>query len=1124
LQIEKQTLIMMKKQITRFLSFMLLLLALQATVSAQETTSDIVGTVTDSGKPYAGASIIALHVPTGTKYVTTSRKDGRYNIPNAKVGGPYVITVSAAGYSAEKQDNIFLSLGQEYKADFGIKQTAQTLDAVVVKSVRQDKNFNNAHTGSQELISRDQIEKLPTINRSIQDYTKLEPTSNGSSFGGRSSQYNNITVDGANFNNGFGLSATLGGQTNAQPISLESIDQIQVNVSPYDVRQGGFTGAGVNAVTKSGTNQFKGSVYTYLKGPGTQGYNVENTQVLKSPFNFYIRGASLGGAIVKNKLFFYGSYEEVNQTAPAYTVVASGGPSGLNPSAGAVSQANYDSLTALAGFLKSKFGYDPGAFQGYSFATNSKKITLKFDWNIDSKSTLTFKYNYLRSYSEQPQSTSRTGSGFVGGPAAQSYTYGLPFSGSKYLINNNFDIFIAELNTRVSNSFSNKFQVGYTRERDPRAPGVPGTTLPMIDILNGTGNTYGTQVLTSFGYETYTYGNLINSDVYQISDVATLYKGAHEITFGTQDYYRKYDDAFAPNYAGGYQFPSLQAFYNAANGGAAVDKYFQEWSNIPGGPFPLYSAGSTEIGLFVQDKWKAAKNFTLTYGLRYDMTIYKQIYLDNPYFNALTFANGASYNISKAPGNAVLLSPRIGFNWDVDGNRTLQVRGGLGYFTGPPPFVWLANQPGNNGVLIASGNFTNVPFTTNAITTPPAGVNTAPPTTVQSATSYGAAVTSSNFKYPTVLKTSLAIDKKLPNDWILTAEASYSKDINAVYFSNLNLNETNAFALGGADNRLRYLTVANSNKYYYGTTQANPNLSSAILLANSKKGYAYTLTARVQKTFKNLSVSAAYTYSQSKNVATGGSTASSLWSGRPVGNADPNADNLSYSDYYQPHRVIAFASYRVAYAKHFATSFGAIFEAAPSGVGSYKYGGDLNGDGNNGNDLIYIPRNASEINLVKVGSGGLGTNASSDPRTASQIWAQLNNYISQDHYLNFHRGQVAEANAVIFPFFKHLDLNVTQDVYFFTKNGKEKDKHTLRLTLDLINAGNFFNRNWGIIKQQTTSTPLTYEGLAADGKTPSFSFPYIDATNQVPLVNSYSNSTGIGSRWQMQFGIKYLFN
>ena len=1095
-------------------------------VTAQETTSEIQGIVTDGKASVAGAIITAIHVPSGTKYVTTTRKDGRYNLPNLKVGGPYTITVSYVGYRQEKTEGVFLSIGQEFKSDFTLLTETNNLKEVIVTSVKQDKIFNNNHTGSQEIISRDQIEKLPTINRAITDYTKLEPTSNGLSFGGRSSQYDNITVNGANFNNGFGLSATLGGQTGQQPISIDAIDQIQVNVSPYDVKQGGFTSAGVNSVLKSGTNKFIGSVYTYLKGPGTQGYNVDNTTIARSPFNFYIRGASLGGPIIKNKLFFFGSYEELQQTAPAYTVTASTATNAA--SAGSVSQVSADSLNALASFLKSKFNYDPGAYQGYSNATSSKKFSGKIDWNIDKKTTLSFTYLYFRSAAQTNQSTSRTGSGFVKGPASQNYTYGLAFQASEYSINNNFDIYLLELNTRFSNKLSNKFQVGYTKERDPRAPGS-SSLLPAVDILNGTGNTYGTQVAASFGYETYTYNNLINTDVYQMSDIVTLYAGKHEFTFGTQNYDRKYADAFAPNYAGGYQFPSFTAFYNAVNGvGTPVDKYYQAWSNIPGGAFPFYYAGSTEIGLFAQDKWRPTKNFTLTYGVRYDMTLYKAVFLDNPYFDQLSF-NGHSYNIGKAPSNAVILSPRIGFNWDPKGDKTVQIRGGAGIFSGPPPFVWLANQGGNNGVLTASNNYTNVPFTQNAITSPPAGVNTAPPSTVQSATSYGAAVTAPNFKYPTVLKTSLAVDKKFEGGWIFTAEASYSKDINAVYYSNLNLNESNGFSLAGADNRIRYLLAsnANSNKYYYGAggaTQANPNLSSAILMSNNSQGYAYTLTGKVQKSFNHLYISAAYVYSQAKNVATGGSTASSLWSGRPVGNADPNAPNLSYADYYQPHRIIASANYEVNYNKHFRTTIGAIFEAAPAGVGSYTYGGDLNGDGNSGNDLIYVPRNASEINLVKAGSGGLGTGASSDPRSVTQIWNQLNNFINQDHYLSFHRGQVVQANSIVLPDFKHLDINITQDVYFYTKDGKEKDKHTLRLSMDLINAGNFLNRNWGVAKQFTTTSPLTFEGMAADGKTPSFSFPYIDATNQVPLVNSFSNNTGIFSRWQMQFGIKYLFN
>ena len=1047
-----------------------------------------------------------------------------------------------------------MSLGQEFKSDFSLEVETKTLEAVVVKSIRQDKNFNNAHTGSQELITRSQIEQLPTINRSLQDFTRLEPTANGLNIGGRSNQYNNLTVDGANFNNSFGLSGTLGGQTGSQPISLEAIDQIQVNVSPYDVRQGGFTGAGINSVTRSGTNEFKASVYTVLKGAGTQGYFVDNTQVVKTPITFSTRGVTLGGAIIKNKLFFFFSGEQVRQEVPATSFIAS--DASHPATTGSVSKANADTLTALSNFLQQKFNYNPGAFQNYNFLTKSDKITAKIDWNINNKNTFTIKYNYLKSYADQQPSTSRpnNGTALVQSGSGPGNT-GMPFFAAGYGINNNFNIIIAELNSRLSNKFSNKLQVGYTALRDFRSPHSPSGTLPFVDILDGSNNIY-----TSFGYEMYTYNNVLNTDVFQFSDIATMYKGAHEITFGTQDYYRKYQNAFAPGYQGVYQFNTLQDFYNSVNNGAANSKnYFLQYSALPDGSFPYAYAGSTELGVFVQDKWRATRNFTLTYGLRLDMTIYKQAFTDNPYFDALTFKGGQTYNIGQRPANALLVSPRVGFNWDIMGDKTLQLRGGLGVFSGPPPFVWISNQASNNGIQFGAQQV--IGTTTGGVTTGGVAFNTNIPRPSSSApnTSYSVALTDKNFKYPTVLKTNLAVDKKFADDWIVTLEASYSKDINAVYYSNLNLNEENAFALAGADTRNRYAifnggnTAAEnyatykSNKYYYnknGTnstssfvnnTLADPALGTAILMKNSSLGYAYTITARVQKNFRNLATSIAYTYSDARNVAEGGSTASSLWSARAVSNTDPNAPTLGYASYYQPHRIIATAAYRIPYGKNFATSVGAIFEAAPAFATSYIYTNDLNGDGNT-NDLVYIPRNASEINLINAGSynatthTGSTTGTASDPRTSAQIWTQLNNFISQDHYLQFHRGQYAQANADVLPFYKKLDLNVTQDIYFYTKNGKAKDKHTLRISMDLINAGNFLNRNWGLVKTPTLTSNssgyqlLTFEGLAADGKTPLFSFPYQDATSQSPRTNSYTYNTGITSRWQMQIGIKYLFN
>lgn len=1096
------------KNVTKMIAFCAILLNSLASF-AQETTSDIQGLVTDGTNPLVGATISAVHEPTGTIYNTTTRKDGHFNLANLRIGGPYTIKVTNVGFKEQTQDNVFLSLGQVFTADFSLKSNAQELADVVVTSSRQSKIFSSGRTGSQEVVSRVQIERLPTINRSLQDFTKLEPTSNGLSFGGRSTQLNNVTVDGANFNNSFGLAGTLGGQTGSQPISLDAIEQIQVNVSPYDVRQGGFSGAGINSVTRSGSNQFKGTFYYYTKNENTQGYQVENTTVTKTPLSFGLLGGALGGAIIKNKLFFFVSYEQVRQELPATSFVASDATRPV--AAGSVSQANADSLNVLAAFLKTKFNYDPGPFQGYAQKTESDKVTVKVDWNIDGHNTLTVKYNYLKSFSNIFASTSRNGfSGFLTG--GQPGNFSMPFQGSGYTINNNFDIFIAELNTRFSNKAVNKLQVGYTALRDFRAPqSTSSTTLPLVDIINN-GNIY-----TTFGYEPFTYNNVLNTDVFQISDIFTFFKGKHEITVGTQNFIRSYKNGFAPAYQGVYQFNSLSDFYNSVNNGTSAARYALQYSALPNGAFPFASSGVTEIGVFAQDKWRVNKTFTLTYGLRLDYSSYTGTFDANPNFAALAFPGGKTYDVGKQPDAAPLISPRLGFNWDAMGDQTLQIRGGAGIFAGPPPFVWISNQASNNGVQFGSiVRTTGVPFKADPDAYRPAAG--------AANTSYGINITDKNFKYPQVLKTSLAIDKKFKNDWIVTLEASYTKDINAVYYVNRNLNQdlTQAIQFAGPDNRYRYAATPGSNRAVFygagGATVTNPNITTMILMSNTDKGYSYNVTGRVQKTVKDFYFSLAYTYAQSQNAAEGGSTAGGLWSGRAV-QGDPNTPNLAFASWNLPHRIVGFASYKFTYAKYLATSFGVFFEAAPGGVTSYTYSNDLNNDGNT-NDLLYIPRSASEIVLVKAGSGGLGTGASTDPRTPGQIWAQLNNFINQDAYLSSRRGQVAEANAVSLPFFSKFDVNITQD--FSVKAGK--DRHTLRLSFDILNVGNLLNGDWGLVKVPTKTNFLTYEGLGADGKTPSFSFPYLDAANQVPLVNSFSNSTGIGSRWQMQIGVRYLFN
>ena len=1096
-------------KLIKIISAFIILLFLQASAFAQETTSEIQGTITDqSGNGIVGATITATHLPSDTKYSTTSRKNGRYNLPNLRVGGPYQIVITNVGFKSEKQDNVTLLLGQDFKADFTLMQQSTQLSEVVIEGTGQNKIFNSSHNGSQEIISRTEIERLPTVNRSLQDFTKLTPSSNGLSFGGRSSQYNNITVDGANFNNAFGLSGVLGGQTNSQPISLDAIEQIQVNVSPYDVRQGGFSGAGVNSVTKSGTNEVKGSIYTYIKSPGLQGYNIHNNTLSRPSFTYGLTGATIGAPIIKDKLFIFVSAEQEKISQPATTLVAS--KPGQTAIPGVISQAVADTLDALRNLLMQKYNYDPGSYQDYNYATFSQKLTAKIDWNVSKNSTFTLKYNYLKSYRD----ISASNSGAPNGNRQPSNT-GLPFSGSGYRINNNFNILIAELNTRISNKASNKLQVGYTALRDFRSS-LSGADFPLVDILNGQGQSY-----TAFGYEPFTYNNVLNSDIYQLSDIFTLYKGSHEITIGTQNYFKKFKNGFSPNYAGAYQFSTLSDFYNSVNNGAATAKsYTLSYSLTKDGAFPFVYAGATELGFFAQDKWRIKNNFTLTYGLRFDLPVYQNDFTGNSNASQLAFRDGKTYDVGQKPGNNLLVSPRVGFNWDVFKNHKTQIRGGIGLFAGPPPFVWISNQASNNGVLFGSFyQASKNPATGQPYVFSP-DINAYRPSATAPNTSYNLVFTDPNFKYPRVMKLTFAADQKLPANIVASVEYNFSKDINAVYFQNVNLPSTGT-PLVGADTRLRY----SSSKIWLGAggaTVTNPNISSAILMTNASKGYGYYLTLSLARSVGNLTTSVAYTYSQAKSINDGGSIAQSNWRDRPT-KGDLNSDEIGYTNFYQPQRVIAYASYRKEYAKNFASSIGLVFEAAPAGVGSYTYQGDpLNGGTGGNSTLMYIPKSASDILLVPVNTGG-GT--ITDTRTASQMWNQLNNFINQDPYLSSHRGQIAERNAAVLPWFKHLDLNLTQD--FYMKSGK--DRHTLRVTFDIINFGNFLNKNWGIVKTFSNTSFLKFEGIAPStdpvnaGK-PRYSFLYQDAGNQIPYVNSYQDNTSIFSRWQAQIGIRYIFN
>jgi hypothetical protein len=1071
---------------------------------SQETTSELNGIVNGT-TPLTGATVTAIHVPTGTKYATSSRKNGYFNIPNMKVGGPYAVTVSYIGYKDEVQQDIYLTLGTSYKADFKLVATSTNLSEVTISGRRSDKVFSRSRTGSAELITRQQIDRLPTTNRSIGDYTRLTPTANGSSFAGRSNSYNNLTVNGASFNNTFGLSGSLGGQTNSQPFSIDALDQIQVNIAPYDVTLGSFTGAGINAVTKSGTNEFKGSVYYFSKTPQRTGIKVGNTTIPRQDFNFQNRGVSFGGPIIKNKLFFFVSGEQERISTPASARVASrNGSTGDN-----VSQARGETLDSLKTFLMNKFGYDPGAYENYTFDTYSDKITARLDFNINSKNTLNINYYYLKSYRNVPPSNS----GAPTNGRSPSVT-GMPFFSSSYVINNNFNIIIAELNSRITNKLSNKIQVGYNQLRDFRSS--PGGIFPMVDIMNGQG-----AALTSFGYEPFTANNILNTDTWQFNDIVTLYSGKHTFNFGTQNTYNKFKNGFAPNYYGNYRFANVDDFYNSVNNGTPTSiRYALQYSARKGGEFPFAEMKILQLGFFAQDKWNITKDFTLTLGLRADIPIFSQNFITNAAADSLTYRNGAKIQTGQAPSTKVLWSPRLGFNWDVKGDRSVQLRGGAGVFAGPPPFVWLSNQLSNNGVDF--GSYTITPGAGGVLASDPrfifnSNVASNVPVNATANTRYNLAVSDNNFRFPQLFRANLAVDYKLPLDITATLEGIYNRDINAVYHQNVNLPATGT-PLFGFDNRIRY-----SSPFIYsgagGASVSNPNITDAILMKNTSKGYSYNLTLQLQRNVNNLYTMVAYSYGDSRSVNDGGSIAQSIWRDRSV-TGDPNDDVTSFSNFYQPHRVVAAAAYRFEYKKYFATSFGFTFESANGGTASYIYGtnpansADLNNDGLQ-NDLIYVPAAKSEIILERIGA--------TDTRTPDQLWDQLNAFIDQDDYLRNRRGKYAERNGVLLPFYSRLDFNFTQDVSI--KVGKVRN--TLRFTMDIFNLSNLVNKNWGIFKTPNRTSLLNYlrvENTGPNTGKPVFSFPYLDAANRIPLGSSFQNSTSQGSRYQIQLGIRYIFN
>ena len=696
-----------------------------------------------------------------------------------------------------------MTVGQEYRQKFKMEINNAVLEEVQVTATRGSV-INSGRSGPATTVGDNAIKTLPTLNRSLQDFARLDPRSNGGlSFGGRNSLYNNITVDGAYFNNAFGLQSTIGSQAGAQPVSVDAIDQFQVNIAPYDVRQGLSTGANVNIVTKTGTNEFSGSVYTFYRDTNMLSKTVNGVTADRKAFTFDNTqfGARLGGPILRNKAFFFLAYEQEARNTPGSNGFVANRP-GTTPAPGTGSNTSdvlASDLDALKDYLIKKFNYNPGEYENYNREARNKKFNARLDFNLAQGHKLNIKYNLLKSYADISPSTS----GALPGGRNPTNT-NLPFQASLYRIFNNLHSVIGELNSTFSNTLSNNFTVGYTSMRDVRESPVGATPFPTVDIGNGKGSS-----LTSFGYEPFSANNKLNSDIFQIADNLSLSLKKHQVTIGAAFEANKFLNGFAPNYYGGYQFPTLQAFYTSVDSNKSTAGQFrQQSSNFA--DFPFAEMKGNMISLYAQDEYNAGKGFKLTLGLRGDGVFFpvdnsSGIYT-NKYVPNLTFRDGVKLATDKFPNFTLLISPRLGFNWDVFEKGKTQVRGGTGIFSGRIPYVWLSNQLSNNGVLFNStsvNNPTNRPFTANVDAYRPAAVasvNDVKPT------SYNLAVTDNNFKFPQIWRSNLAVAHNFTKGWIVEGEVLYTKDLNAVNQENVNLPASTVKAIG-ADNRPIYYNL-----------------------------------------------------------------------------------------------------------------------------------------------------------------------------------------------------------------------------------------------------------------------------------------------------------------------------
>mgnify|MGYP003483124523 CR=1 FL=1 len=1099
------------KQSIKFLLSAFAAMFVGVTAFAQLTTSSLNGLVADaSGEPVIGAAVIATHTESGTSYATVTNNEGRYYINGMRAGGPYKVEVSCLGYRTVAFTDVTLQLAESLSLNAKLEDDAQMLSEAIVISNATSK-FAAEKTGAATNISNRQIADLPTVSRSITDVTRLSPYGgNGMSFAGADGRTANFTVDGANFNNNFGLNDGLPG--GGSPISIDAIEEMQVVISPYDVRQTNFIGGGVNAITKSGTNTFKGSAYIYHRNENMRGDTVEGETVAgardKDRNTTY--GFTLGGPIIKNKLFFFANFEY--SKIPTVANRWRGSTDGVGNADANISRTTLEDLEKVSKFLKDKYGYETGSWTDFPANESNMKVLARLDWNINDKNHLALRYNYtLNKAWSSPNSSSMDG----GTRSAYGRTslYGMSYANSMYSIDNVVHSLSLDLNSRISDNLSNQFLATLSLLNDVR--GTDSSDFPFIDIRNDDGSA--PMPYISAGYELFTWNNAVHNTHIGIKDDITWYGGKHKVTAGINYEYQMADNSYMRNGTGYYRYLSLDDFLNERAPEVVCLTYGYDGEENPAARVQFH-----KLGLYAQDEWQANENFKLTYGVRFD-----GLFFDNKDLmtnNAILALNyGVAHSAEKPdehvdgcrhidtgkwPNSNISVSPRVGFVWDVLGDKSLKFRGGTGLFSGRLPLVFFTNMPSNSGMVQYqailgpkgdqvdmsqfAGKILNRKELYNKL------VELGYPTTIKPEDGTLPSAISAvdpKFKMPQVWKTSLAIDYAFPTSFpfSVSAEAIYNKTVNGVCLTDWNVKPVDGFTrFNGVDNRPIY---QKGNYLYTG--------KSAYVLENTHRGYGWSATASINmEPVKGLYLSAAYTHTASKEI-TGmpGSNASSVLNYMGTVNG-PNDPGLHNSQYVTPDRFFANLSYSDKCGNH----FGIIYETWRGGYNySYMTQNDINGDGYN-YDLIFIPTDEQVAN--------------GDFRFVSEEDAdRFLDYVHNDKYLSKHQGEYAEAYSVYSPWVHRIDFSYKHD--FKVRIGKSVN--TLQLSFDLKNALNLFNSNWGVSKYMNPDLGegriLKYEGVDKEGyATFSTAKAYSGTTETWQRLHS------IGQCWYASVGIRYMFN